>query len=74
MIDHFREKVEASLDGKAKAMIVTRSCLHALTNPLVDLYRQMDENDRKNYKSQMRDYVKLYGFLSRSNSSAAKLR
>ena len=38
--------------------------LHALTNPLVDLYRKMDENDRKNYKSLMRDYVKLYSFLS----------
>ena len=38
--------------------------LHALTAPVVELYRQMDENDRKNYKSQMRDYVKLYSFLS----------
>jgi len=42
--------------------------LHALTNPVVDLYRQMDENDRKNHKSQMRDYVKLYGFLSKLSS------
>ena len=38
--------------------------LHALTNTLVDQYRLMDETDRKNYKSLMRDYVKLYGFLS----------
>jgi type I restriction enzyme R subunit len=38
--------------------------LHALTAPVVELYRQMDEDDRKNYKSQMRDYVKLYSFLS----------
>lgn len=38
--------------------------LHGITRPVVELYRQMDQNDRKNYKSQMRDYVKLYGFLS----------
>lgn len=38
--------------------------LHALTDPLIAQFRQMDENDRKNFKSLMRDYVKLYGFLS----------
>lgn len=48
--------------------------LHALTNPVVDLYRQMDESDRKNYKSQLRDFVKLYGFLSQLvNFSDARL-
>jgi hypothetical protein len=38
--------------------------LHALTDPLIAQFRQMDENDLKNFKSLMRDYVKLYGFLS----------
>jgi type I restriction enzyme R subunit len=38
--------------------------LHALVDPLLAQFRLMDETDRKNFKSLMRDYVKLYGFLS----------
>lgn len=38
--------------------------LHALVAPVVSIYDQMTETDRRNYKSQMRDYVKLYSFLS----------
>jgi len=30
MVDHFRDKVQAGIEGKAKAMIVTRSRLHAV--------------------------------------------
>jgi len=47
--------------GNKEALIAK---LHALTNPLVDQFKLMNETDRRNYKSQMRDYVKLYGFLS----------
>ena len=38
--------------------------LHALVDPLLAQFRLMDETDRKNFKPLMRDYVKLYGFLS----------
>ena len=58
-IDAFCEVFYAKGNKEAKI-----AKLHALTNPLLDLYRKMDEDDRRNYKSLMRDYVKLYSFLS----------
>jgi len=58
-VDAFCEVFYQKLSKEAKI-----AKLHALTNPLVDQYKQLVETDRKNYKSLMRDYVKLYGFLS----------
>jgi len=58
-VDAFCEIFYRKTDSEAK---IAR--LHGLVNPLVDQFRLMDETDRKNFKSLMRDYVKLYGFLS----------
>ena len=38
--------------------------MHALTDPVVIAYRRMEKDDRQNFKSLTRDFVKLYGFLS----------
>lgn len=38
--------------------------LHGLTDPLVLRFKELDEDTRADFKSKMRDYVKLYGFLS----------
>jgi type I restriction enzyme R subunit len=38
--------------------------LHGLTDPLVVIYNGLDDDERRDFKSKMRDYVKLYAFLS----------
>lgn len=38
--------------------------LHALTDPIVTAHKNLEQDDRRNVKSKMRDYVKLYLFLS----------
>ncbi len=38
--------------------------LHGLTDPLVALYKTLEEDVRRDFKSKMRDFVKLYAFLS----------
>ncbi|MCC5805686.1 MAG: type I restriction endonuclease subunit R [Opitutales bacterium] len=38
--------------------------LHALTDPVVVAYKAMPGDERDNFKSLVRDYVKLYGFLA----------
>ena len=38
--------------------------LHGLTDPLVVIYNGLDADERADFKSKMRDYVKLYAFLS----------
>ncbi len=38
--------------------------MHALTDPVVIAYKEMEKDDRENFKSLTRDFVKLYGFLS----------
>lgn len=38
--------------------------MHALTDPVVIDYKAMEKDDRQNFKSLTRDFVKLYGFLS----------
>lgn len=37
--------------------------MHKLTDPILANYKAMEEDDRSNFKSLVRDYVKLYGFL-----------
>ncbi len=38
--------------------------LHAITDPVVADYKERPEDERANFKSLLRDYVKLYGFIS----------
>jgi len=38
--------------------------LHGLTNPIVAHYQAQAEEDRRDFKSKLRDFVKLYSFLS----------
>ncbi len=38
--------------------------LHGLTNPIVAHYQAQEEEDRRDFKSKLRDFVKLYSFLS----------
>ena len=38
--------------------------LHGLTNPIVAHYKAQAEEDRRDFKSKLRDFVKLYSFLS----------
>jgi type I restriction enzyme R subunit len=38
--------------------------MHQLTDPLVVTFRAMDEDDQRNFKSKMGDYVKAYSFLA----------
>ena len=49
--------------GRAQEEVKIRK-MHALTDPVVVTYKGMDKDDRQNFKSLVRDYVKLYGFLS----------
>ena len=47
--------------GKDEVKIVK---MHQLTDPLVVAFKAMEEDDQKNFKSLMNDYVKLYAFLA----------
>jgi type I restriction enzyme R subunit len=38
--------------------------LHGLTNPIVEHYKGQEEEARRDFKSKLRDFVKLYSFLS----------
>jgi type I restriction enzyme R subunit len=38
--------------------------LHAMTDPVVVEYKRMEEDERADFKSLMRDFVKCYAFLS----------
>ncbi|MBN8457931.1 MAG: type I restriction endonuclease subunit R [Verrucomicrobia bacterium] len=58
-VDAFCEVFYRKGDSPAKL-----AKLHEIANGVVTQFKLMDETDRKNFKSQMRDYVKLYGFLS----------
>ena len=59
LIDEFAR----SCFGKGKEEVKIRK-LHALTDPVVIAYKEMEKDDRENFKSLTRDFVKLYGFLS----------
>jgi type I restriction enzyme R subunit len=38
--------------------------VHQITNPLVETFKAMEEDDQRNFKSKMGDYVKAYAFLA----------
>lgn len=38
--------------------------LHSVTDPMVITFAKLEKDDRRDFKSKMRDYVKLYAFLS----------
>lgn len=38
--------------------------LHAIADPVADEWRNLDDEERVDFKSKVRDYVKLYSFLS----------
>ena len=49
--------------GKGKEEVKIKR-MHALTDPVVVAYKAVEQDDRQSFKSLMRDFVKLYGFLS----------
>jgi type I restriction enzyme R subunit len=38
--------------------------LHAITDPLAAVWKDLEDSERADFKSKVRDYVKLYGFLT----------
>jgi len=55
-VDHF-----AAVFFKAGA---TQEKLHPLLDPLVEVYMQKDKKDRLGFKDQLKNYLRLYAFLS----------
>ena len=49
--------------GKGKEEVKIQK-MHMLTDPVVVVYKEMLKDDRRNFKSLTRDFVKLYSFLS----------
>ena len=41
-----------------------RAKIEALLRPVVDEFKKLEEDDRVDFRSKMRDYVKAYGFLA----------
>lgn len=58
-VDDFCEVRFSKLKDEAKIRK-----LHALTDPILKQYEEMEKKDRSDFKSKLRDYVKCYAFLS----------
>jgi type I restriction enzyme R subunit len=69
-LDEFRLYSEAQVDEFCKIRFsrvkneTKIKQLHALTDPVVVQYAGIEKDERVNFKSKLRDYVKCYAFLS----------
>ena len=59
--------VEADVDAFAKLYFdhkVTQDRLYAVLAPVVERFRELHEDERQEFRSQVTDYVRLYAFLA----------